>query len=250
MIKIENLSHQIGGTPILSDITTEVPCTGITALIGPNGAGKSTLLSLIARLERIQSGTVHVDDLQIGQCSDRKLAQRLSILPQIPDQPLRLTVRELVNFGRYPYHGGRPGPADRAKVNEAMAVLGIEDLADRSLETLSGGQRQRAQIAMIFAQDTTYMLLDEPLNNLDLAGSRTLMRILKGLRDNHGKTIVIVVHDINIATRYADRIIALKGGQIIREGAPAQVIDTALIRDVFETDADVLDMEGGPIVLC
>lgn len=250
MIKIENLSHQIGGKPILSGITTTVPRKGITALIGPNAAGKSTLLSLIARLVRIQSGTIHVDDLQIGQCSDRELAKCLSILPQIPDQPPRLTVRELVGFGRYPYHGGRPGLADVAKVNEAIAVLGIDDLAERSLDTLSGGQRQRAQIAMIFAQDTTYMLLDEPLNNLDLSGTQTLMRILKGLSDDHGKTIVIVVHDINIASRYADRIIALKNGQIARQGSPIEVIDEALIRDVFETDAELLGLHGSPIVLC
>lgn len=250
MIKIENLSHQIGGKPILSGITTTVPRNGITALIGPNAAGKSTLLSLIARLARIQSGTIHVDDFQIGHCSDRELAKCLSILPQVPDQPLRLTVRELVSFGRYPYHGGRPGPADITKVMEAIAVLGIEDLADRSLDTLSGGQRQRAQIAMIFAQDTTYMLLDEPLNNLDLSGTQTLMRILRSLSDDHGKIIVIVVHDINIASRYADRIIAMKDGQIARQGSPIEVIDEALIRDVFQTDAELLDMHGSPIVLC
>ncbi|WP_049642122.1 iron ABC transporter ATP-binding protein [Candidatus Rhodobacter oscarellae] len=249
MIKIENLSHQIGGKPILSGINADIPRAGITALIGPNGAGKSTLLSLIARLERIQLGTVHVDDLQIGQCSDRELAQRLSILPQMPDQPLRLTVRELVNFGRHPYHAGRPSAADHAKVKEAIEVLGIEDLADRSLETLSGGQRQRAQIAMIFAQDTTYMLLDEPLNNLDLAGSRTLMRILRRVSDDHGKTIVIVVHDINIASRYADRVVAMKGGRIARQGSPIEVIDAALIRDVFETDAELIEIDGGRIVL-
>lgn len=250
MIKIENLSHRIGGRQILSSITAEVPRTGITALIGPNGAGKSTLLSLIARLERIQSGTVHVDHLQIGQCADRELAQRLSILPQMPDQPLRLTVRELVNFGRYPYHHGRPDAADTVKVNEAIAVLGIEELADRALDTLSGGQRQRAQIAMIFAQDTDYVLLDEPLNNLDLAGSRTLMRILKTLSEDHGKTIVIVVHDINIASRYADRILAMKDGQVVRQGRPAEVIDAVLIQEVFATDADLADINGRRIVLC
>ncbi len=249
MIKIADLSHRIGGQPILSDIATQVPRDGITALIGPNGAGKSTLLSLIARLVRIQSGTIHVDDLQIGQCSDRALARHLSILPQMPDQPLRLTVRELVNFGRYPYHGGRPGPEDLANVEKALFVLGIGDLANRPLDTLSGGQRQRAQIAMIFAQDTAYMLLDEPLNNLDLAGSRTLMQILRGLSDEHGKTILIVVHDINIAARYADRIIAMKRGRIVREGAPVDVIDAALIRDVFDTDAELLDAGGSRVVL-
>lgn len=250
MIKIENLSHQIGGHPILTGITAEVPSSGITALIGPNGAGKSTLLSLIARLDRIQSGTIYVDDMQVGQCSDRALAQRLSILPQMPEQPLRLTVRELVNFGRYPYNRGRPGAADIAKVNEAIAVLGMERLAERALDTLSGGQRQRAQIAMIFAQDTDYVLLDEPLNNLDLAGNRRLMGILRRLSDEHGKTIVIVVHDINIASRYADLILAMKDGQVVRWGHPSKVIDRSLVRGVFDTDAELVEHDGGPIVLC
>lgn len=250
MIKVRNLSYEVGGHPILSDISVDIPRNGITALIGPNGAGKSTLLSVIARLERLQSGTIHIDHLQIGQCSDRELAQHLSILPQMPDQPLRLTVRELVNFGRYPYHRGHPTSADHAKVSEAIGVLGIEDLAERSLDTLSGGQRQRAQIAMIFAQDTDYMLLDEPLNNLDLAGSRRLMRILKGLSEEHGKTVVIVIHDINIAARYAGQIIAMKAGRIVRDGPPSETIDAALIRDVFETDADFIANDGAPIVLC
>lgn len=249
MIKIENLSHQINDHPILSNISTELQGVGVTALIGPNGAGKSTLLSLIARLVPIQSGSIHIDDLEIGQCSDRDLAKHLSILPQMPDQPLRLTVRELVSFGRYPYHRGRPTETDLVHVDKAIAALGIQELAERSLETLSGGQRQRAQIAMIFAQDTDYVLLDEPLNNLDLAGSRTLMQTLQRLSEQHGKTIIIVVHDINIAARYADQIIAMKGGEIVRQGRPVDIIDRALVHDVFGTDAEILQIDDDRIVL-
>lgn len=249
MIRISQVSHEINGQKILTDVSTEIPLGGISALIGPNGAGKSTLLSLVARLERLQSGTIFVGDLQIGDCSDRALAQSLSILPQIPDQPVRLTVRELVNFGRYPYHRDRPIAADLAKVDEAIAVLGIENLAQRSLDTLSGGQRQRAQIAMIFAQDTRYMLLDEPLNNLDLAGARSLMKNLRALCDAHGKTILIVVHDINIAARYATRIIAMKDGRIVREGPPGTVIDASLVAEVFNTDATLLTLGDQRIVL-
>jgi iron complex transport system ATP-binding protein len=249
MIRIENLSYAIEGKEILRDITLDVPRSGFTALIGPNGAGKSTFLSLIARLEPLQTGSIHIDDLQIGQCSDRDLAQRLSILPQVPDQPPRLAVRELVGFGRYPYNRGRPTSDDGAKVDHALSVLGITDLAQRSLDTLSGGQRQRAQIAMIFAQDADYVLLDEPLNNLDLAGTRTLLVILRNLAEQHGKTVVMVVHDINIASRYADRIIAMKEGRIVRQGAPDEVIDKALLHDVFATDAMVLSSDFGQVVL-
>lgn len=249
MIKVENVAYRIGGKPILTDVSVTVPQGGLTALIGPNGAGKSTLLSLIARLEPLQRGAIHVDDLQVGKCSDRDVAQRLSILPQMADQPPRLTVRELVSFVRYPYHRGRPGPADHAQVDCALAVLGITTLADRPLDSLSGGQRQRAQIAMIFAQDTDYVLLDEPLNNLDLAGSRTLMAVLRDFAKTHGKTVALVVHDINIAARYADQIIAMEDGCIARTGPPHNVIDTALIRDVFGTDALLVQVGADRIAL-
>jgi iron complex transport system ATP-binding protein len=249
MIRIGNVSYSIEGKQILRDITLDIPRGGLTALIGPNGAGKSTLLSLIARLEPLQTGTIHVDDLQIGLCSDRALAQRLSILPQSPDQPPRLTVRELVGFGRYPYHRGRPTHDDNAKVDHALLVLGITDLAHRSLDSLSGGQRQRVQIAMIFAQDTDYVLLDEPLNNLDLAGTRTLLNILRDLAESHSKTVVLVVHDINIASRYADRIVAIREGSVVRQGTPDETIDQVLLNDVFSTAAEILSSNYGPVVL-
>lgn len=165
MISIRNLSYQIAGSVILNDISLDLPKGKISALIGPNGAGKSTLLSLIARLEKLQSGSVTVGDLAVGACSNRELAKHLSILPQMPDQVTRLTVRDLVSFGRYPYHQGRPKDEDDAAVEHALALFGLADFAQRSVDELSGGQRQRAQIAMTFAQDTEYMLLDEPLNN-------------------------------------------------------------------------------------
>lgn len=249
MIKITDVSHRIAGKSILKDVSVEIPRHGITALIGPNGAGKSSLLSLIARLVPLQAGAVHVDDLQLGMCPDRELAQKLSILPQMPDQPPRLTVRELVSFGRYPYHQGCPTEGDDVQVDRALAVLDIRDLADRQMDTLSGGQRQRAQIAMIFAQDTDYVLLDEPLNNLDLAGTRTLLSVLRDMADTYGKTIVIVVHDINIAAQCSDRVVAMKGGRIIRSGPPKKVIDQDLIRDVFETDARLVEVDGVQMVL-
>lgn len=249
MISIRNLSYQIAGSVILNDISLDLPKGKISALIGPNGAGKSTLLSLIARLEKLQSGSVTVGDLAVGACSNRELAKHLSILPQMPDQVTRLTVRDLVSFGRYPYHQGRPKDEDDAAVEHALALFGLADFAQRSVDELSGGQRQRAQIAMTFAQDTEYMLLDEPLNNLDIAGSRSLMALLRELSDIHGKTIVIVLHDINYASRYADWLVGMRNGQIAVQGTPAETVTPALLRDVFRTDADIQHIDGVPFVM-
>lgn len=249
MISIRNLFYQIGGVPILTDISLDLPKGKISALIGPNGAGKSTLLSLIARLEKLQVGSVTVGDLTVGSCSNRELAKHLSILPQMPDQVPRLCVRDLVSFGRYPYHQGRPTAEDEAAVDHALAVFGLSDLAIRSVDELSGGQRQRAQIAMTFAQDTEYMLLDEPLNNLDIAGARSLMALLRDLADTHGKTIVIVLHDINYASRYADWLVAMQEGRIAVEGTPVEAVTPDLVRNVFHTDADIQHIDGVPFVM-
>lgn len=249
MIQVQSVSFHHGSKPILQDITLTLPKGGITALVGANGAGKSTLLSLIARLTKLQSGRIFVDDLEIGKCPTDALAKRLAILPQSSDIAPRLTVRDLIGFGRFPHHKGRVTPQDRAKVEEAIATFALEDLADRQLDTLSGGQRQRAQVAMTFAQDTDYLLLDEPLNNLDLAASRALMQTLGRLAQVHGKTIVVVLHDLNFASRYADHIVALAGGQIRAEGRPAEVISPAFLEHVFATRAAVQMVDGQPLVV-
>lgn len=248
MIKIENLSYQIDDVQILSDITMDIPRGGITALVGANGAGKSTLLSLVARLLPIQKGRITVDDLQVGQCPSDVLAQRLAILPQSDTIAPRLTIRELVGFGRYPYHKGRPKPDDLRKVAEAISVFELDGLADRQLDSLSGGQRQRALIAMAYAQDTDYLLLDEPLNNLDIAASQALMRQLRDLSHNKGRTIVIVMHDLNIASSYADHMIALCGGRIGATGAPTDIVNEDMIRSVFNSEAEVLRIGSTPVV--
>lgn len=236
MITITGLNHDRDGTPTLRDINLTLNAGGVTALIGPNGAGKSTLLALISRLIPIQQGQITVDDLRIGACANDVLARKLAILPQSSDAAPLLTVRELVSFGRYPYHKGRPAAQDRAKVSAAIEAFGLQDLAERRLDTLSGGQRQRAQVAMTFAQDTDYILLDEPLNNLDIAASRALMAVLRDLAAQHGRTIVIVLHDINYAAAYADQIVAMKDGRIAATGTPSDILNAELLREVFDTD--------------
>ena len=248
MISVSGLSYAYGEAQILSDVSLEIPKGDVTALIGPNGAGKSTLLSLIARLIPTQAGRITVDELEVGACASGDLAKRLSILPQVPEVASRLTVAELVAFGRYPHHKGRASREDAAIVENAIGVFDLEVFADRALDTMSGGQRQRALLAMIYAQDTDYILLDEPLNNLDIAGSRSLMQLMRKMADEHGRTIVIVLHDINYAASYADRIVTLAEGRLGPLGPPGEIVNAGLLRDVFGTEAAVHNLSGKPII--
>jgi iron-siderophore transport system ATP-binding protein len=248
MIAIKDLSHSFGAAPVLTDITLDIPRGGITALVGANGAGKSTLLSLIARLIPIQTGQIKVDDLTVGDCPTDELARKLSILPQTNEIAARLTVQELISFGRYPHHKGRPSSYDKEVVQTAITAFDLNSLAHRSLDTLSGGQRQRAQIAMIYAQETGYLLLDEPLNNLDIAASRSLMQLLQNLARKYDRTIVTVLHDINYASAYSDHIITMKAGRVHSTGAPSKIVNSDMILDVFDTNADVQTLNGQPVV--
>ena len=249
MIEIENVSHTAGGQQILSDIRLTIPKGGVTALIGPNGAGKSTLLSLMARLERLQSGAIRFDGLDVTRTPTDALARKLAILRQESAVATRLTVRDLVGFGRYPYHKGRAGPEDHRTVDEALAAFELGDLAHRFLDTLSGGQRQRALVAMTFAQGTDYLLLDEPLNNLDLAHARTLMRRLREMAARQGRTVVIVLHEVNYAAAHADRIVAMKAGRVAVDGSAGDAITPERLQAVFGAPVSVHRIEGRPFVL-
>ena len=249
MIRIENLHHQIDGQPILKGIDLTIPAQGVTALIGPNGAGKSTLLSLIARLIKRQTGHIDIAGHKVGEVSDRQLAQTLAVMAQTNHISARLRVADLVGFGRYPWHRGRPGSEDHAHVERALDRFNLTNLRHRFLDEISGGQRQRAFVAMAVAQDTPYLMLDEPLNNLDIAAARDLMRLVRSLADEDGRTVVIVLHDINYATAFADRLVVLADGQVVAQGTPQEVVTPALIRDVFGTDAEVMHKNGTPVVL-
>lgn len=249
MIRIENVSFRHRTARILEGIDLAIPKGGVIALIGPNGAGKSSLLSRVARLQPLQQGTITIDGLPVNTTPGRDLARVIAILRQDTAVASRLKVRELVGFGRFPHGRGRLGEADHAVIDAAIARFDLTDLADRFIETLSGGQRQRALVAMTFAQGTDYLLLDEPLNNLDMYYARELMRSLRAVADESGKTVVIVLHDINQASAHADRIVAMKGGRIVADGTPAAILTPETLEAVFGFSMRVETIAGKPFVL-
>lgn len=249
MIEIRNVSHRIGGATILDNISTRLPSGALTALIGPNGAGKSTLLNLIARLVRLQQGCISVDGLDLARTASRDLALRLAVLAQQTTIGSRLRVRELVGFGRWPHHQGRPGALDEAAVEAALDAFDLAPLAQRFLDELSGGQCQRAFVAMTFAQGTDWLLLDEPLNNLDMAHARALLARLRKLVSSGGKSVVLVVHEVNYAAAWADHIVAMRDGRILAEGPPLEVLTPVILRDLFGMDITVAEHGGRPLVL-
>lgn len=249
MITVKNIHHEIGNTTILNNINLTIPNGGITALIGANGAGKSTLLSLIARLKDIQEGEIHLNNLNIAKTPSQKVAKQLAILTQDNVIHSRITVKDLLMFGRYPHHQGRITQQDHNIVEEALERFDLVDFSHRFLNELSGGQRQRALIAMTFCQQTNYILLDEPLNNLDMFHARELMKLLRQLTDELALTVVMVVHDINIAAAYADTIVAMKNGTIEKIGSPQQIITNENLKAVFNLDADVVEYQGKPLVI-
>lgn len=249
MIEIRDVSHSIGRSPILEGITTTISKGGITALIGPNGAGKSTLLSLMARFQPLRTGRITFDGLDVTRTPSPVLARKVAVLRQETILGTRLTVRDLVGFGRYPHCRGRPRAEDRRAVEDALGEFELGSFADRFLDELSGGQRQRALVAMVFAQATDYLLLDEPLNNLDMAHARALMRRLRHLADHHRRTIVVVLHEINYAAGWADRIIALRDGRIAASGGPGDILRGDVLESVFGMEIEVTTVGGRLVAL-
>jgi len=248
-IEAQEVCSSYGDTTVLHDVSACFAQGGVTSLIGPNGAGKSTLLGVMSRLQQADSGRVLVDGADVSATGGRELARRLAVLRQENSMAIRLTVRDLVGFGRFPHNGGRATADDAEHIDYALTAMELEDLADRYLDELSGGQRQRAHIAMVLAQDTDYVLLDEPLNNLDLRHATSIMRLLRRTAAERGKTIVLVIHDINIAAAYSDRIIAMKDGRIIADGAPVDIMCTEVLREVYDMDMQVTQVAGRYVAL-
>ena len=239
MIQVKDITKQYGKKVVLDGVTLDFPKGKITSLIGSNGAGKSTLLNIMSRLLDQDDGLVLVDEKNITNYKNKVLAQRLSILKQSNHVRLKLTVRELVSFGRFPYSQDKLTAEDWEKVDTAIRFLNLEDIQDSFIDELSGGQRQRAFMAMVVAQDTEYILLDEPLNNLDMKHSVQAMQTLRQLADELGKTIIIVIHDINFASHYSDHIVALKDGIVRYSDSTDNVIREDVLKDIFDLDITI-----------
>lgn len=249
MIEVKNVSKHYGQQPVLADICATLPSSGVTSIIGPNGAGKSTLLSVISRLLVPDNGTVSVDALDVSDANSEKLAQVLSVLRQENHFTSRLTVYDLVSFGRYPYSKGRLNADDRRHIEQSLRFLDLEALQNRYLDELSGGQRQRAFVAMVLCQDTKYVLLDEPLNNLDMKHSVAMMRQLRRAADELDKSIVLVIHDINFASAWSDYILAMKSGALVFRGTPQEVMVPQVIEDIFDLPVTIEQLNGQRIAV-
>ena len=249
MISLDSVSKKYSDTVTIGPVNLEIPNGGVTALVGPNGAGKSTLLTMIGRLMGVDSGVIEVAGMDVSSTKSADMAKVLSILRQENHFVTRLTVRQLVGFGRYPYSKGRLTPEDEVKISEAIDFLGLEELEGRYLDELSGGQRQRAYVAMVLAQNTEYVLLDEPLNNLDMKHSAQMMQHLKRAAVELGRTFVVVLHDINFAGHYSDRICAMRDGKIAAYGTPDEIMTDDILSNVFDTPVQVVDGPRGKLAV-
>lgn len=237
---------------IIDGLDLDIPEGRITALVGANGSGKSTLLRALSRLLAPRSGAALLDGKAIHQQPTREVARRLALLPQRPEAPEDLTVRELVEFGRHPHR--RPlrglGPDDHALVQDALDSTGMTVFAERAVGALSGGQRQRAWIAMALAQGTDTLLLDEPTTYLDMAHQLEVLQLLRRLNERDGRTVVMVVHDLNHASRFADRMVAISGGAVVAQGTPREVMTPDVLRRVFAIEADIVEDPRTGVPLC
>jgi iron complex transport system ATP-binding protein len=249
VIRLENVSKKYSSEVRIGPVDLEIPEGGITALVGPNGAGKSTLLTMVGRLMRMDSGTITVSGHDVTHTPSRKLATVLSVLRQENHFVTRLTVRQLVGFGRFPYSQGRLTAVDEEAISAAIDFLDLAEFENRYLDQLSGGQRQRAYVAMVLAQETDYVLLDEPLNNLDMQHGVQMMKQLHSAAHELGRTIVVVLHDINFAARYADRICAMKDGTVVEYGPTAEIMVPDTLTRVFDTEVEVIDGPHGPLAV-
>ncbi len=249
----ENLTLAYDEFEAIRDLSMIVPPGEITALIGANGSGKSTLLKGLARLMKPKAGAAYLDCQAIHRLPTKQVARRLAVLPQRPEAPDGLTVRELVAFGRFPHQGffGILSAEDDRKIDEAIELTGVGDLAEAAIGELSGGQRQLAWIAMALAQDAEALLLDEPTTFLDMAHQIEVLGALERLHRQSRKTIVMVLHDVNQAARYAQHMIALVAGKIICSGKPREVLTSAVLGEAFGIEADVLidEKTGAPYCL-
>lgn len=246
-MKIKELTKRYEGKAVVDDVTFEIPKGKVLSLIGPNGAGKSTVMGMISRLIGRDEGLVHFDGKDIGKWKSRDLSQRLAILTQSNQIQMKLTVRELVAFGRFPYSGNHLTQEDEEIIVRAISYMELEEFQDRFIDELSGGQRQRAYIAMVIAQDTEYVLLDEPTNNLDIYHATNMMKIVRRLCDELGKTVILVLHEINYAAFYSDYICAFVDGKIAKFGTVKEVVNKETLSEIYKVDFEIMEISGKPL---
>ena len=244
---IQSLTKQYGDKTVVDGVSFSIPKGKIISLIGPNGAGKSTVMGMISRLIAHDSGLVEFEGKEMRKWKSRELSKRLAILTQQNNIQMKLTVRELVCFGRFHYSGNRLTPEDHEIVDRALDYMELHDFADRFIDELSGGQRQRALIAMVIAQDTDYVLLDEPTNNLDIYHATNMMKIVRRLCDELGKTVILVLHEINYAAFYSDYICAFKDGKIAKFGTAEEVMTKENLSEIYQVDFEILNIKGKPL---
>ena len=246
-MNVIDLMKKYDGKTVVDSVSFEIPKGKVLSLIGPNGAGKSTVMGMISRLIAKDSGAIDFENQDLSKWKSKELAKKLSILTQHNNIQMKLTVRELVAFGRFPYSGSRLTAEDNEMIDKAISYMELEAFEDRFIDELSGGQRQRAMIAMVIAQDTDYVLLDEPTNNLDIYHASNMMRIVRRLCDELGKTVILVLHEINYAAFYSDYICAFKDGKIAKFGTVEEVINKETLSQIYNVDFEIIRIDGKPL---
>ena len=248
-MKIDKLNKSYGDKKVVSEVSFELPKGKVISFIGPNGAGKSTVLNIITRLIERESGTINFEDKDIKDWKSKELSQKMAILTQTNNIQMKLTVKELVAFGRFPYSGSNLTSEDNEMIDKAISYMELEEYQDNFIDELSGGQRQRAYIAMVIAQDTDIVFLDEPTNNLDIYHSSNMMKTVRRLCDELGKTVVLVLHEINFASTYSDYIGAFKNGKLHTFGTVNEVMTKEVLKELYNVDFEIQIKNGKPISL-
>ena len=246
-MQISHIIKKYDEKTVVNDVSFSLPKGKVTSLIGPNGAGKSTVMSIISRLIAPDNGSVVIEKKDINKWNSKELSKHLAILTQTNNIQMKLTVEELVAFGRFPHSGGRLNSKDKEMIDKAIDYMELEIFRERFIDELSGGQRQRAYIAMVIAQDTEYVLLDEPTNNLDIYHASNLMKIVRRLCDELGKTVILVLHEINYAAFYSDYICAFKDGRVAKFGTVDEVMTKEVLSEIYNVDFEIMNIQGRPL---
>ena len=246
-LSVRHLTKAYDGVRVVDDVSFDLPAGEVISLIGPNGAGKSTVFGMVSRLLERTAGDILFDGRDVRDWESRALSRRMAILPQTTTTQMKITVEELVAFGRFPHSGSHLTAEDRVIVDRAIGYMELEPFRTRFIDEMSGGQRQRAFIAMVLAQDTDYVFLDEPTNNLDVYHATRMMKLVRRLCDELGKTVVLVLHEINLAAFYSDRILAFRDGKLAAKGPVKDVMTADTLKRVYGVDFEIHEVDGKPL---